>query len=185
MPLKRAKKTIIRKGRKKEQTLGRAKPRNVWNSLRKLENYLRKADLQSNIFMESMNELRDIIAFEVKTNLIKELCNSVHGDLLSALWNHQKKIEEKQVREGENKEVVFILLGVFEVLVKYFDLRPCKFQGERFFVSRETAKGFDFDEIPENLDDERVQKVEVEVLRCGWKIGEKVIQKPRVFEVSS
>ncbi|OGP60991.1 MAG: hypothetical protein A2162_07280 [Deltaproteobacteria bacterium RBG_13_52_11b] len=185
MLLKRANRAKVRKGRKKGKSTRRARPRNVWNSLRRLENYLRKADLQADIFMDSLNELRDVMAFEIKTEFIKKLCNSVHGDLLGALWNQQKKVEEKQVTDRENEEVVAILCGVFEVLVKYFDLRPYKFQGERLFVSRESARNFDFDEVPENLDDEKVQKVEVEVLRCGWKIGDKVIQKPKVFGVSS
>jgi hypothetical protein len=183
--LKRASRTRIRKKREKGKTNRRAKPRSVWNSLRKLENYLRKADIQADIFMDSLNELRDVIAFEIKTDFIRKLCNSVHGDLLGALWNHQKMVEEKQAADGENKEVLATLIGVLDMLVKYFGLRPCKFQGERFFVSRESAKNFDFDEVPENLDDERGQKVEVEVLRCGWKIGDKVIQKPKVFGVPS
>lgn len=181
--MKKRNRRKIRKGSKKEEAIHRPRPRNVWDSLRKLENYLRKTDLQANLFLGSINELRDVISFEIKANFIKSLCNSVHGDLLSALWIEQKKIEEKQVTDGEHKETVSILLGVFEVLMKYLDLRPHKTQGERIYVSRESAKDYDFDENPKNLGDQRSKKVEVEVLRCGWKIGEKVIQKPKVVGV--
>jgi len=183
--LKRAGKTRIRKTRKKGKSPRKTKPRSVWNPLRKLENYLRKADLQADIFMDSLNELRDVIAFEVKADFVRRLCNSVHGDLLSALWTHRKKVEEKQLGDAENEEAAALLTGVFEMLMQLLDLRPCKSQGERLFVSRESAKGFEFDEVPENLGDQKVRQVEVEVLRCGWKIGEKVIQKPKVFEVPS
>ena len=62
-------------------------------------------------------------------------------------------------------------------------LCPFKIEGEKSSVTRETAKNYDFDEIPDSLANERVQKFEVEVLRCGWKIGDKEIQKPKVFEV--
>lgn len=179
--MKRAKKARIKRPRGARRT----KPRSVWNPLRKLENYLRKADLQADIFMESLNELREVIAFEVKSDFVRRLCNSVHGDLLGALWNHRKMREESQAVDGENKEVLATLDGVLDVLVKYFSLRPCKSQGERFSLSRESLKEFEFDEVPESLGDPKVRQVEVEVLRCGWKIGEKVIQKPKVFEVSS
>jgi hypothetical protein len=160
------------------------RPRNVWNSLRKLQNYLRKADIHANIFMEVMSDLREAISFETKSSLIDKLCGSVQGDLLIAIRNYQKMIEEKQRTDGKDEEAGSILLGVFEVLAKYLDLRPCKSQGERFFVSPESAKNFDFEEIPEKLEHGRVQRVEVEVLRCGWKIGEKIVRKPRVFSVS-
>lgn len=182
--MKNKKSTKTRKENKNRVRCRARKPRNVWNSLRKLENYLRKADIQSNIFMESISDLREAISFETKSTLIDHLCNSVRGDLLSALWNYQKMTEEKQGTDGKDEEVGVILLGVFEVLAKYFDLRPYKSQGERFFASRETAKDFDFEEIPEEIHNERVEKVEVEVLRCGWKIGDKVVRKPKVFLVS-
>ena len=183
--MKRAGKTRIRKTRKKGKSTRKTKPRSVWNPLRKLENYLRNADLQADIFMDSLNELRDVIAFEVKADFVRRLCNSVHGDLLGALWNHRKMTEERQAADGENKEVLATLDGVLDVLVKYFSLRPCKSQGERISVPRESLKEFEFDEVPESLGDPKVRQVEVEVLRCGWKIGEKVIQKPKVFEVPS
>lgn len=168
---------------KKKRIIQKPRPRNVWNSLRKLEIYLKKADIQANIFMESLNELRDILSFEFKADFVKKLCNSINGDLLSALWNHKKSIEEKQITDGEKKEADIILLGVFDALKKSLDLSPFKIEGEKFSVTRETAKNYDFDEIPDSLTNERIQKFEVEVLRCGWKIGEKVIQKPKVFEV--
>ena len=168
---------------KKKRIIQKPKPRNVWNSLRKLEIYLKKADIQANIFMESLNELRDILSFEFKADFVKKLCNSINGDLLSALWNHKKSIEEKQITDGEKKEADSVLLGVFDALKKSLDLSPFKIEGEKFSVTRETAKNYDFDEIPDSLTNERIQKFEVEVLRCGWKIGEKVIQKPKVFEV--
>jgi hypothetical protein len=180
------KKRAKTRGQSKNRPGGRAaKPRNVWHSLRKLENYLRKADLQADIFMESLNELRDAIAFEIKTEFIKKLCSSVHGDLLGALWNYRKEMEDKQAVDGANTEAGVILLGIFEVLMQFLDLHPHRCGGDRFVVTRESAKQLEFDEVPRKLDDERGQEIEVEVLRCGWKIGEKVIQKPRVFEVSS
>jgi hypothetical protein len=152
--------------------------------LRRLENYLHKTDIQANIFMESINELREMMSFEIKSNLVHKLCNSVNGDLLSALWEHKRVIEEGEVVSEKEEEAGLILLGVFEVLAKYLDLQSYKAKGERLFVTRETAKYFDFDEIPENLNDDRVQDIAVEVLRCGWKIDDKVIQKPKVFVVS-
>lgn len=181
--MKHKKGTKSRKGIKNQHTR-KVRPRNVLNSLRKLEIYLKKADIQANIFMESLNELRDILSFEFKADFVKKLCNSINGDLLSALWNHKKSIEEKQITDGEKKEADIILLGVFDALKKSLDLSPFKIEGEKFSVTRETAKNYDFDEIPENLNDDRGQNIEVEVLRCGWKIGDKVIQKPKVFVVS-
>jgi hypothetical protein len=180
---KSKKSTKSRKGVKNEHNR-KVRPRNIWNSLRKLENYLHKTDIQANIFMESINELREIMSFEIKSSFVHKLCNSVHGDLLSALWDHKRLTEEDEVVGEKEKGAGVILLGVFEVLAKFLDLQSYKANGERLFVTREMAKYFDFDEIPENLNDDRVQDIEVEVLRCGWKIGEKVIQKPKVFVVS-
>ena len=136
---------------KKKRIIQKQKPRNVWNSLRKLEIYLKKTDIQANIFMESLNELRDILFFEFKTDFVKKLCTSINGDLLSALWNHKKSIEEKQITDGEKKEADIILLGVFDALKKSLDLSPFKIEGEKFSVTRETAKNYDFDEIPDSL----------------------------------
>ena len=181
--MKHKKGTKSRKGIKNEHTR-KARPRNVWNSLRKLENYLHKTDIQANIFMESINELREIMSFEVKSNLLQKLCNSVHGDLLSALRNQKRAIEEGEVIDEKEKEARVILLGVFEVLADFLDLQFYKAEGERFFVTREAAGNFEFDEIPEKLHDDRVQNIEVEVLMCGWKIGDKVIQKQKVFVFS-
>ena len=181
--MRRKKGTKSKKGIKNKNTC-KAKPRNVWNALRKLENYLNKADIQSNVLMKSLKELREKISFEIKSDFVQKLCNSVHGDLLSALWNHKMLTEDNGVINEREKEIGAVLLGVFDVLVKFLDLQSYKARGERLFVTHETAKHFDFDEIPENLNDNRVQNVEVEVLRCGWKIGDKVIQKPKVFAVS-
>lgn len=181
--MKHKKGTKSKKNIKNEHTR-KVRPRNVWNSLRKLENYFHKADIQANIFMESINELREIMSFEIKSNFVQKLCNSVHGDLLSALWNQKRVIEEDEVITEREEETGAILLGVFEVLVKFLNLQSYKAIGERLFVTHETAKYFDFDEIPEKLNDDRVQNIEVEVLRCGWKIGDKLIQKPKVFVVS-
>lgn len=180
---KSKKSTKSRKGIKNEHNR-KVRPRNIWNSLRKLENYLHKTDIQANIFMESINELREIMSFDIKSNLVHKLCNSVNGDLLSALWNYKKSIEEDEVISEKENEAGVILLGVFEVLIKFLNLQSYKDKGDRLFVTGKTAKNFDFDEIPENLDDDRGQNIEVEVLRCGWKIGDKVIQKPKVFVVS-
>ena len=81
---KSKKSTKSRKGIKNEHTR-KVRPRNVWISLRKLENSLHKTDIQANIFMESINELREIMSLETKSNFVHKLFNSVHGDLLSAL----------------------------------------------------------------------------------------------------
>jgi len=102
--------------------------------------------------------------------------------LLTALQNEKKVIEEGGI-VGE-KEAGMMLLGVFEVLIDYLDLHPCRTEGEKLVVTQETARNFEFDENPESLGDHRVRNIEVEVLRCGWKIGDKVIQKPKVFAVS-
>lgn len=180
--MKPKKKIKIRKDTKKKRIVRKTKPRNAWNSLRKLENYLKKADIQANIFMDSLNEIRDTLSFEIKAEIVKKLCNSVNGDLLSALLEHKKNVEEKGRFEGENQEANSIILGIYDALVSVLNLSPHKREGEKFFVTRESAREYDFDEHPEALDDERIQKFQVEVLRCGWKLGEKVVVKPKVFE---
>lgn len=180
--MKTKKKKKIRKNTEKKRIVRKAKPRNVWNSLRKLENYLKKADIQANIFMDSLNEIRETLSFEIKAEIIKKLCNSVNGDLLCALLGNIKSIEEKGRFEGINNEANFIILGIFDALVSVLNLSPYKSAGEKFFVTRESARDYDFDKHPEALDDEEIQKFQVEVLRCGWKLGEKVVVKPKVFE---
>ncbi len=181
--MKHKKRTRSRK-RIKCKEVRKVKPRNVWNSLRKLEIYLSKADIRANLFLESISELREMMSLEIKSDFVQKLCNSVNGDLLSALWNHQLETEEDETIPEREKEAGAILSGVFEVLVKFLGLQCYKATGERLTVTHETAKVFNFDEIPEKLNDRRVHGIEVEVLRCGWKIGNKVIQKPTVFVVS-
>lgn len=180
--MKTKKKKKVRKNTEKKRIVLKAKPRNVWNSLRKLENYLKKADIQANIFMDSLNEIRETLSFEIKAEFVKKLCNSVNGDLLSALLEHKKIIEEKGRNEEGNTKANSIILGIFDSLISVLNLSPYKSAGEKFFVTRESARDYDFDEHPESLDEEGIQKFQVEVLRCGWKLGEKVVVKPKVFE---
>lgn len=179
--MKTKKRAKVKKGNKKEIIL-KAKPKNVWNSIRKLENYLKKAGIQANIFMESLNELRDLLSFEIRAALVKNLCNSVNGDLLSAVWKHKKRLEEQGTGEG-NREADVILLGVFSAFENVLNITPYKSEGDKISITRDSSKDYDFDVHPDALDDESIQEFEAEVLRGGWKIENRVIIKPKVFEI--
>jgi hypothetical protein len=156
------------------------RPKNVWNSVRKLEGYLRKADIQAIAFMESLRELRDSVTVEVKSNIVRELCRSVNGDILHELLEHKKEVEHGNL--GNSIEQNAVLSGIFDTLTDVLDLSPVKAPGERFSVSKETAKGYVFEEYPEAMDDENLEHFRVEVLRCGWRVGGKLVVKPTVFE---
>lgn len=169
--------------RKNKQPLKKTRPKNVWNSIRKLEGYLRKADIQAGVFMHSLHELREAVSFEIKADIVQKLCNTVNGDLLHALLEHKLKTEAGQDRC--NIEENAILLGIFEALENVLNLTPYRTDGERLTANKQAVREYDFDEHPEFLDSENAEKLEVEVLRCGWKIGGRIVIKPKVFEVKT
>ncbi|MBI5846632.1 MAG: hypothetical protein HZB31_01520 [Nitrospirae bacterium] len=156
------------------------KPKNVWNSVRKLEGYLKKADIQANVFMDSLQELRDEITLEVKGCIVRDLCKSVNGDILHELSEHKRRREAGRL--GNSIEQNAVLGSIFDTLTDVLQLAPVRNVGERFSLSRTTAKDYEFDEHPQALDDEKVEHFEVEVLRCGWKVGSRLIVRPIVFE---
>jgi len=156
------------------------KPKKVWNSVRKLEGYLKKADIQANIFLDSLQELRDEITHEVKGCIVRDLCKSVNGDILHELLEHKMRLEAGRL--GNSIEQNAILSGIFDTLTEVLHLAPVRAAGERFTVSRNSAKEYNFEEHPEALDDEKIEQFEVEVLRCGWKVESKMVVKPMVFE---
>ncbi|MEF9475378.1 MAG: hypothetical protein L0958_01470 [Candidatus Mariimomonas ferrooxydans] len=157
------------------------RPKNVWNSARKLEGYLKKADIQANIFIDTLYELRDAVSFEIKANIVQKLCNTVNGDILNALFDHQKQIETG--RDNGNIKENTILLSVLDALVNILNLVPYRRVGERFTINGKSAKKYSFEEYPVSLKDDDNQNFEVEVLRCGWKVNDKITVKPVVFNV--
>lgn len=156
------------------------RPKNVWNSVRKLEGYLRKADIQAGVFLDSLQELRDEITLEVKGCVVRDLCKSVNGDILHELMEHKKRTEAGRLGSSIEQNAVFA--GIFDTLTHVLHLSPVRTHGERFIVVKKKAKEYDFDEYPEALSNESVEQLEVEVLRCGWRVGHKLVVKPTVFE---
>lgn len=156
------------------------KPKNVWNSVRKLEGYLKKADIQANVFLDSLQELRNEITLEVKGCIVRDLCKSVNGDILHELLEHKKRLEAGRL--GNSIEQNAVLSGIFDTLTEVLQLAPVRSAGERFTVSRNSAKEYNFEEHPEALDNEKIEQFVVEVLRCGWKVENKMVVKPMVFE---
>ena len=156
------------------------RPKDVWNSVRKLEGFLKKADIQAGIFMDSLCELRDAISLEVKADTVKGLCSSVNGDILHALLEQKKRVDEG--RDSADIEKNAIMLGIFDTLIRVLDLESVGTPGERIQVTRETVKQYDFEEYPEALNTAETKTFKVAVLRPGWKIGETMVIKPKVFE---
>lgn len=169
--------------KKSKQVLKKTKPKNVWNAIRKLEGYLKKADIQAGVFINSLNDLRAAVSFEIKTDIVQKLCNTVNGDLLHALLEHKVKTDSGQDRG--NIEENAILLGIFEALEHGLDITPYRSDGERLVISKEALREYDFDEYPASLHNENVKKLEIEVLRCGWKMGGRLVIKPKVFELNT
>ncbi|MDA8106072.1 MAG: hypothetical protein M0Z71_11935 [Nitrospiraceae bacterium] len=161
----------------------KTRPRNVWNSVRKLQNYLKKADIEAMVFMDSLQELRDAVMLDVRAEIVRGLCNTVHGDLLNALLEYRKKIENGADSGdiGENA----VMIGLLDTLMQKLCVRPFRTSGERFSVRRDAATDYEFEEYPEAIADDKNTKFEVEVLRPGWKIDERIIIKPKVIEISS
>ena len=166
-----------------KQTPKKTRPKNVWNAVRKLEGHLKKADIQATVFMDSLYELRAAIALDVKTEIVKKLCNTVNGDLLHALLEHKMRTEKGQ--DSGHTEENAILLGILEALEQVLDLTPYRSDGERLAVSKKTVQAYDFEEYPESLDNDKDEKLEIEVLRCGWKIDSRIVIKPKVFELKA
>lgn len=160
-----------------------SRPRDVWNSVRKLEGFIRKADIQAGVFLESLQRLRDAVLFEVKRDIVKGLCSSVNGDILNELLQH--KIKMSVGSPGISMEHNAILMGIFDTLANVLDLSPYRMQGERFAINKASAKDYIFENYPESLDKEEVDRIEAVVLRPGWKIQGKVVVKPTVFEAGA
>ena len=156
------------------------KPKNVWNSARKLEGYLKKADIQASVFLDSLQELIDEIALEVRGCVVRDLCRSVNGDILHELLEHKRRMEAGRL--GNSIEQNAVLGGIFDTIAEVLHLAPVRSAGERFSVSRNSAKEYNFEKYPEALGNESIEQFEVEVLRSGWKVGNKLIVKPTVFE---
>ena len=131
--------------------------------------------------MDSLHELRDEVAFEVSADIVQKLCRNVNGDLLHALLEHRRKIETGA--DGGDIGDNAMMLGILETLETCLKLTPHKLDGERFSITRESAREYEFDVYPESLNTEAKERLEIEVLRCGWKIGTKVVIKPKVIEV--
>ena len=171
------------KTKKHRQVHKKGRPKNVWNALRKLERHLKKTDIQASLFLESLDELREAMSSQIKSDIVQRLCNTVNGDILHALADYNMQIES--VNNEDNREQHDMLVGIFDTLVNVLDLSPYKKDGQRFFMRPDFVKRFDFEEHPEALDDESTQEFEVEVLQCGWKVKDKVVVKPKVFQVKS
>lgn len=168
-----------KKTAKKRPTTKR--PKDVWNSVRKLEGFLKKADIQAGIFMNSLCELRGAISLEVKADIVKGLCSSVNGDILHALYEQKKRVDEG--RDSGDIEKNAVMLGIFDTLISVLDLESVGTPEERIHITRETAKQYDFEEYPEALNAAETKTFKVAVLRPGWKIGETMVIKPKVFEI--
>ena len=167
---------------KNKKAVRKARPRDIWNSLRKLEGHLRKADIQAGVFLDSLEVLRKEIGFDVRREIVRGLCNSVNGDILNELLMHQRKMDEGQVGVdiGQNAAMA----GIFDCLTTALAVSPYREPGERFSIRKTDVREYDFEEYPESLADEGTDKIEVEVLRAGWKVQGRVVVKPTVCEVS-
>ncbi|MBI5641502.1 MAG: hypothetical protein HZA17_13865 [Nitrospirae bacterium] len=163
------------KGQKKGK-----RPKDIWNSVRRLEGFLKKADIHANILLDSLGVLRAAVDFEVRKEIVRGLCNSVNGDILHALLGHKKRMDEGKY--GDNFEQNAILTGVLDTLTQVLDLKPARAEGERIFIRKDSAAEFTFEEYPGAMDNPDLGKFEIEVLRCGWKVKGKVVIKPVVFE---
>jgi hypothetical protein len=123
------------------------------------------------------------VAVEYQAEIVQKLCNTVNGDILHALLEHKRKVEAG--KDGGNIEENAILLGILESLEHVLNLTPFRMTGEYITLGKELVREYEFDEHPETLDNEDVKTIEVEVLRCGWKVGGRVVIKPKVFEVKT
>jgi hypothetical protein len=159
------------------------RPKNIWNSVTKLGTFLKKAQIQSDIFMNTLYELRETLSFELRVEIVRALCNSVNGDILHALWEYNKRLDEGKF--GNSIEENAIIHGMYDTLANILKIHPCRFPGERITINKDSAKDFIFEEYPEFLDDEMVERVSIEILRPGWKIDNKIVIKPIAFEVNS
>lgn len=159
----------------------KARPKDIWNALRKLEGHLKKADIQAGVFMDSLEELRGVIAFDVRREIVQGLCSSVNGDILHELLEHQRRVDEGVI--GVSVEHNAILSGIFDCLRTTLAISPHREPGERIRIRREDAREYSFEAYPASLDDEKMEKLTVEVLRAGWKVQDKVVVKPTVCEV--
>ena len=173
-------KTPKTKIKKSKQIAKKTRPKNVWNAVRKLEGHLKKADIQATILTDSLYELRAAVSIDIKKEIVQKLCNTVNGDLLHALFEQKVKAEKGQ--DSGHIEENAIMIGILEALEQVLDLTPYRSDGERLTVSKETVRAYDFYEYPESLDNND-KKLEVEILRCGWKINGKLVIRPKVFEV--
>lgn len=161
---------------------GPRRPKDVWNSVRKLETLLRRADIQATSFMGSLKELRETVSLEVRSEIVKSLCETVNGDILAALAERRSELNEG--RHGEKFDENALVGGVFEALVGSLRLTQVGRKGERSAVTRHAARDYNFEDYPESLSDESVSRFSVEIVRPGWKVDGRTVVKPKAVEVS-
>lgn len=165
-----------------KKTYREARPKHIWNSLRKLEGHLRKADIQAGVFMDSLEELRKVIGFDIRREIVREFCRSVNGDILHELLMHQRKMDEGQVGTDMGQNAA--MAGIFDTLTTTLAVSPYREPGDRLSIRKTDAGEYDFEEYPESLAAEGLEKIGVEVLRAGWKVQGKIVVKPTVCEIA-
>lgn len=169
LPAKKAQKT---------QPATTRRPKSVWHSLRKLENHLNKAHIQSGVFLNQLGALREQMSFEIRKEIVKKLVGSVHGDLLQALCERVEQLESGCHRNDVALNA--ILLGFYEVLFSELSIAPLHKEGEKFSIRAASLQDYDFDTSPDLSDETRMDKLTVEVLSCGWKVDGKMVIKPKI-----
>ena len=172
-----AKKKISKKIRKT------SRPKNIWHSVTKLETFLKKAQVQSGVFINALHDLRERLSFEIKIEIVKSLCCSVNGDILHSLWEQKDRIEKGKF--GNSIEENSLIIGLYDTLVTILNIHHFRIPGETLTITKDTAKSYTFEEYPESLDNEAISEFTIEILRPGWKVDDKIVIKPIVFELSS
>ena len=166
-----------------KKTQKKSRPKNIWHSVTKLETFLKKAQIQSSIFMNALYELRDTLSFEIRCDLVKSLCHSVNGDILYAIWEYIRRLDEGKFLS--NIEENSIIRGMYDTLTAILKMQPYRFPGEMVTIRKDAAKEFTFEEAPESLCDETADRLSFEILRPGWKVDDKIVVKPVAFESNS
>jgi len=157
---------------------GSRRPKNVWHSLRKLENHLNRAHIQSGIFLNQLGALREDISFEIRKEIVQKLVGSVNGDLLHALCERVGQLEQGAGRNDLAGNA--IILGLHDVLMDELRVSPFHKEGERLSIRSTSMKEYDFETYPETSESEDSGSLAIEVLSCGWKVDGKVVVKPKV-----
>lgn len=157
------------------------KPKNVWHTLRRLENHLNKAHIQSGVFMNELGRLRDEISFEIRKEIASKLATSVHGDILHALCERIAQLES-----GDGRGDVLgnaILLGLHESLLQELNISAFHKDAEKLNIRATSVQEYDFESYPSALDTVGTGRLSIQVVNCGWKVDGKVVVKPKVMEL--